>query len=434
MTGSYHSVADERDDSLRARLSIPALIAAAAVSNAGNNLTAIAIPWFVLVTTGSAARTGLVAFAGLLPIAIAGIAGGALVDRIGAKRASVISDVASGVTVAMVPTLYLLDALQFWHLLALAFLGALLDVPGAAARQTMIPRLAHRVGMPLERINSAYQIAVFGAVVAGPLLAGVLIVSVGAANVLYVNTVTFALSAVAVALGVDLVRSPVTRWDEAAGVARRWSVSEAFDGLRFLRRERVLFNICIVSGFANFLFAPLFAVIFPVYVKSVFDDPRALGFLVASFGIGSVAATVWYGAFGPKMRRYPIFVVGATLASAGLWVMPSATHMAASVAAGFVVGMALGPLNAVVMVVLQERVPEQMLGRVMGSLFAVSQIAAPAGVLVAGFAIDGFSVRSVMVAVAVGFSVIVTWIIVAPVFRQMERPVDAAALVAEART
>lgn len=240
---------------IRIRTSIPALIAAAAVSNAGNYLTAIAIPWFVLITTGSAARTGLVAFAGLLPVAIAGIAGGAIVDRIGPKRASVVSDLASGVTVAMIPTLHVLGALEFWHLLALAFLGSLLDVPGAAARQTMIPGLARRVGMPLERINAGYQLAVFGASVAGPLLAGVLIVSIGAASVLFVNMGTFAISALIVAFGVDYVRTGAEVADESLDPLRRTKLSEVFAGMRLLRTERVLLNIAIVSIFANFLFA-----------------------------------------------------------------------------------------------------------------------------------------------------------------------------------
>src|SRR5690349_2578952 len=76
----------------RDRLAIPALVAATAISSIGNNLTSIAIPWFVYITTGSATRTGLVAFAGLLPIAIGGVLGGAIIDRLGFKRSSVISD------------------------------------------------------------------------------------------------------------------------------------------------------------------------------------------------------------------------------------------------------------------------------------------------------------------------------------------------------
>src|SRR5262245_35966686 len=82
------------------RLPIVALLTANAISMVGNNLGIVAIPWFVLETTGSAARTGVIAFATVLPTVIAAILGGALVDRFGNKRISVISDLVSAVTVA----------------------------------------------------------------------------------------------------------------------------------------------------------------------------------------------------------------------------------------------------------------------------------------------------------------------------------------------
>ncbi|HBY46483.1 MAG TPA: MFS transporter, partial [Chloroflexi bacterium] len=129
---------------------------------------ALVIPWFVYVTTGSAARTGLVAFASLLPVVLAGMAGGLIVDRVGFKHASVVSDILSGVTVAIIPTLHLLGLLRFWQLLILVFIGALLDIPGSAARQSMIPRLAARSGASLETANAGMQVASSVAMIAGP--------------------------------------------------------------------------------------------------------------------------------------------------------------------------------------------------------------------------------------------------------------------------
>ena len=77
-----------------------ALLAAQAISYAGNALAALALPWFVLTTTGSAARVGLVAFCALLPQPLAATFGGAFVDRLGHRRASVVADLASGIAVA----------------------------------------------------------------------------------------------------------------------------------------------------------------------------------------------------------------------------------------------------------------------------------------------------------------------------------------------
>ena len=137
------------------RLPRVALLGADAVSLVGNSLTGLAIPWFVLETTGSAARTGLVAFAGLVPTVLAAFFGGALVDRLGFKRTSVAADLASGLSVAAIPLLAHTAGLAFWHLVALTFLGALLDAPEGTARGGLLPDLAAAAAVPLERANAA---------------------------------------------------------------------------------------------------------------------------------------------------------------------------------------------------------------------------------------------------------------------------------------
>src|SRR5215203_3539923 len=114
-------------------LPILSLFTANAISLVGNVLSAIAIPWFVLQTTGSATQTGITGFFTILPVVLAGFLGGTLIDRLGYKRTSIISDLASGVTTALIPILYFTIGLEFWQLLILVFLGALLDTPGGTA-------------------------------------------------------------------------------------------------------------------------------------------------------------------------------------------------------------------------------------------------------------------------------------------------------------
>ncbi len=82
------------------RTPIFALLGAEAVSQVGNMMTVVAGPWFVLQTTGSAAKTGLVTAALVLGSVLPGVVGGPVVDRLGFKRASVFADLASAATVA----------------------------------------------------------------------------------------------------------------------------------------------------------------------------------------------------------------------------------------------------------------------------------------------------------------------------------------------
>src|SRR5688572_23900053 len=88
------------------RLPLAALLTANLISQTGNSLTLLAIPWFVLETTGSPAKTGLTAAVHVMAVVPGAIFGGVLADRLGYRRASIFSDLASCVAVAAVPLLY----------------------------------------------------------------------------------------------------------------------------------------------------------------------------------------------------------------------------------------------------------------------------------------------------------------------------------------
>ena len=87
------------------RRPVYALLTAGGISQVGNMMTIVAGPWFVLQTTGSAAKTGLVGAAFALGLLVP-IIGGPLIDRLGFRRGSVLADVVSGATVALIPALH----------------------------------------------------------------------------------------------------------------------------------------------------------------------------------------------------------------------------------------------------------------------------------------------------------------------------------------
>ena len=150
------------------------LLAADAISMSGNVAANVAIPWFVLQTTGSATKTGLTAFASLVPVVLSGVLGGALVDRLGYRRMSIVADLASGAAVAAIPLLSSTVGLSFPALLALVFLGALLDAPGVTARASLLPDVAAAAGWSLERVSGLSAVVERSSRLAGAPLAGVL--------------------------------------------------------------------------------------------------------------------------------------------------------------------------------------------------------------------------------------------------------------------
>src|SRR4051794_5368243 len=135
----------------RSRWPLAGLLAAQLVSVLGTSMSALAIPWLVLTSTGSATRTGLVAFAELAPYVAVQALGGPLVDRIGARRTAVLGNATAAGAVCAIPALFAAG------LLPLGALAGLVAVAGAArgaadcAGMVLLPVTAGLGAVPLER-------------------------------------------------------------------------------------------------------------------------------------------------------------------------------------------------------------------------------------------------------------------------------------------
>jgi MFS family permease len=105
-----------------------------------------------------------------------------------------------------------------------------------------------------------------------------------------------------------------------------------------------------------------------------------------------------------------------------MWILPLSNSLAVSLAGALIAGLSLGPFNIVSTVALQERVPETMLGRVMGAL-SITSLASPLGVLLAGVGIDLLGIRPTMMFIAAGIALIALVIFIHPDIRKVERPV-----------
>src|SRR5215207_7122738 len=261
------------------RTPLYAVLSANAVSHVGDYMVAVALPWFVLQTTGSVVQMGFTGAVVGIGTLVSSISGGPLVDRFGLRRASILSDVTAGAAVAAVPLLFWADALPFWLILTLAFVISILNAPGDLARRAMVPALARWAAMPLERANAADTAIPRLAQLAGPLTGGVLVAVAGAANVLLLDAATFLLSAVFVALAVpsrtDAENKRSTPGFSGRGhqvfadsrlmqsPARQY-LSELRDGFRFVRTSGLLMSLFVITTVASMLEKPLMSVVTPV--------------------------------------------------------------------------------------------------------------------------------------------------------------------------
>jgi hypothetical protein len=292
----------------------------------------------------------------------------------------VLSDLASGLIVVTIPALYLTAGLAYGVLLVLLFVRWLLATPGDTARRAMIPDLAARGGVAIERAAAAYDGVRRGATLVSAPLAGVLIAWLGPAPLLFADGAAFLASAALICSGVPRVGH------DDGGEALSGYLTRLGEGLAFLWRERLLRSAVAIILITNMLDIGLDQVLLPTYARQVEHDPRAFGLLVSAIFAGALAGTVAYGWAGARLPRRPTFALSLLIGGAARpLVLAAGVPFGAAIAVIAVSGIACGPVNPLLNVVQFERIPVRLRARVLGTIAAGQFAGMPLGGLLAGF-------------------------------------------------
>ncbi|MET7326533.1 MFS transporter [Nonomuraea sp. NPDC005650] len=367
------------------------LLSANALSVTGNVLSMLAVPWFVLETTGSAGLTGLAAFATTFPIVISAAFGATLVDWLGFRGASVASDLVSGLVVLAIPALFLTTGLSYPFLLVLLFVRWLAATPGETARKAMLPDLAALGRVRIERATAAYDGASRGATMVGAPLAGILILWAGPSTLLIVDGITFLLSAALIAGGVPRIENGQR---ESGGYLR-----DLRDGLTFLWRDRLQLSATSMIVVVNMLDTGVTQVLLALYARDVTGDPRAFGLLTGALGAGAVAGTIVYGAAGERLPMRLTYGVCFLVAGVPrVLVLALGVPFPVALATAALSGFAAGAINPILGILQFGRIPAPMRARALGTMTAAAYAAMPLGGLLAGSLTEVTGLRTTLYA------------------------------------
>ncbi|MGB7339250.1 MAG: MFS transporter [Phototrophicaceae bacterium] len=403
------------------RLPLYALYGTSLVSATGDVMAAVAVPWFVLQTTGSAALMGVAAFFSVLPIIIAMLFGGTLVDRIGYKQVSVFADFASGVTILIIPILHLTIGIQFWQLVLLVFLGNLLDAPGRSARQAMIPELAEVAEVSLERATGLANAFSRATSMLGAPLAGILIAFTSAPIVLMINAATFLVSAMGVQLFIS--RQIFQKQAEAQAESANSYWQDFREGFGFLQQDKFLLTLVAVVMVTNMIDHAISAVTMPYYVNEVYGNAWSLGLIMGSFGAAAVTGTLLYSWFGDKISRRWVFIIGYIIIGLRSVFMILYPPLAGMIVIAVVAGLAAGPINPIMGVLWYERIPDHMRARVFSLTSAGFLVAMPIGALLAGYLLEWVGLTNSLIIYGVIYFLATGSLIFNPTAKELEREV-----------
>lgn len=360
---------------MKLKLQAVGFVGAETVSLLGNQLATVAIPVLVLSETGSPFALGVAAAAGVVPILLAALIGGSLIDRFGAWNLSVASDVLSFASVLALPLAYYYFEVSLTLLFALVLLGALFDPTGVAARQTLVPHLAHKTGVPLTTLNAWRGALENGADFLGPGLAGLAIALLGLTGAFYLNAGTFLVCAVLFALSTAPNRRAASRRDDDATLS----------GLSFVFANPDLRALAICGFLLGFGLLPFLGVLLPVLAVERLGSTTLLAASLTGFGLAATVGAASFPWLSGRVSRRTLYYSGILLTGVAIALLALARTPLEVVLLTTLAGGLLGAGNPLQQTVLQERTPESVAGRVFTTLSAVQFLGGPLGLVLAGF-------------------------------------------------
>jgi MFS family permease len=369
-----------------------ALFAAEVLSTTGSQMTWLALPWFVLVTSGSE-QMGFVIAAEACGYALFGLPSGSLLERLGAQRTMRLCDAFRAPLMLLVPVLYWTGGLTLPILLVLAFVLGAAGTPYGAAQRVVVAEILDEDEASVERANAVLQGATRITMLCGPPLAGILIAAVGAPVVLVVDAATYVVAFLLVTLLVPVARAvPVDEAEDGRGLLA---------GVRYLIRDPLMrgWATAFVVGDASFsvLFLAIPVIVFAHYGA----DPRLAGAFLASWGLGAVAGNVvaYRSARIGGLRQAASLVF---VQAAPLWTL-AAPVPAAVVAGGLALsGIANGLVNPTLHAFLTLRPPAAVRAKALTASTTASALGAPLALAVAALAFPAFGSRQVAAVAAAG--------------------------------
>ena len=393
-----------------------------ALSLLGNSVAGIALPLIVLATTGDALAAGTLALVCAIPQVMFGVLGGAVLDRFNRRNVSIVSDVVSAVSVALLPVFDLLWGLDFAWFAVLGVLGAVGDIPGMTARDTLAPAVSRRDGMDLQRYLGLSQSIDSLMTIVGPAVAAFLIGAVGGVNTLWVTaalslsaavvttTIPRAVGAVRGADGSEMPLCARGAAEDAETPRKRGLMAAAFSSLRtglrvLLRDDAVLRASMLLSLGSVMVFGSFQGLVLPAFFTEA-GHPELLGYVLSAMSAGLLMGTLAYTALAPRFARrtwYVVSLVGMAASVLALGLLPA---FPALLAAACALGFTSGPVSALLGFFMLDRIPAASRGSALGTQNSLMLVVAPAGVFVssvvvsvAGTAVAAFALAALWVVV-----------------------------------
>jgi MFS family permease len=322
------------------------------ISLLGDQFYLVALPWLVLQQTGSAVAMGAIMMAGAIPRALLMLMGGAVSDRMSARKIMIATAAARTICVAVIGVLVWLRILRTWELYALAFAFGVADAFAVPAQTAYMPSLVKRE--QLVAASSVSRSTAQMTTIVGPVPAGFVIKTLGVAWAFFVIGALWKLP--------DPPKSQT---------ARKGMLHSIAEGIAYVGKDVPLRSLMLLVTILNFCIAGPVSIGLAYLTKTKFGSPAVYGIVISAVAGGSLLGALLAGVWKIRQRGVMILLVslalGVCLGSIGLlgkvWSIASVL---------LIMGAAAGMVNIHIGAWIMQRIDVAVRGRVASVLMLAS--------------------------------------------------------------
>src|ERR1041385_2223464 len=345
------------------------------ISFLGDQFYMVALPWLILQKTGSAVAMGAVMMSGSIPRALLMLMGGAVSDRISARKIMMTTATVRTVCVAVIGTLVWFNILQIWQIYVLVITFGVADAFAVPATTAYLPSLLQPE--QLVAATSVSQSAAQVTTTIGPVPAGFVIKSLGVAWAFFLDAISFLFIIGALWKLPDPPQSPAAKKAVWSAIA---------EGIVYVGKDVPLRSVMLLAMMMNFCITGPTSIGLTYLTKTRFGSPAILGTLMSAVAVGSLLGALGAGVWKINKRGIMILLVAAALAPClgSIGLMNRVPPLAGVL---FVVGALVGFMNVHIGAWIMQRIDAAVRGRVASVLMLGSFGIMPLSFVIAGFMI-----------------------------------------------
>jgi MFS transporter, DHA3 family, macrolide efflux protein len=362
------------------------------VSQSGDAIFNVALLWLVLVTTNSTLLVGFTQAVVVLPQVLVGPIAGVYADRLNRRDIMIVSNIVQGMVTAALSIMYIEGVLAFPYLILLVLLLYTAAQFMRASLNAILPRMIGRGN--LGAANGLLSVTASANQLTGYALGGVIFATIGAAGSISYDSLTFFFAAAALTL-VAKSYGQTGSGSPSPGQAHPEKFGKSFrEGLTFVRQSRVFLELIVFGLIANFFSVGATAILAPYVRIQLHGGAPTYGFSLAFVALGGIIGSAVVGkldfrAYVGKLLLIGVIVFGVLIALLGV-----VTWIPAAFAIFLSIGLILGMVNPPITVLMQTKVPNELLGRASTVGMSVLGASQPVAAVVFGWLAGTFSVGS----------------------------------------